>query len=432
LLPPKYLYLTVQTSYDLNIGGEKITVIQFLGGCREVGRSAVLVDNIMMDYGMKPAEPPQFPMNGISPKTVVVSHGHLDHCGVVPNLMDCNPELLMTPPTKDLSILLAKDSKKIMADNISIFGDEELREFTLKARTIGYDMPVESGQWEITLYDAGHIPGSSSIHLEGEVSILYTGDVKTEDTRLLSGANTRYPESDILIVESTYFDTIHPDRSELERQFVDSIKETLDNGGTAIIPSFAIGRTQEVMLILDKYGITPYVDGMGKEVYRIIEGYPDYVSNVKKLKKAFEKATFVNAKKRKKVLTEPCVVVTTAGMLNGGPALYYISRLYNDSKSKILLTGYQVEETNGRMALDKSVINVDGRLLDLKMKVEQYDFSAHSDDRQLKELVKDVCDKGCEIVFTMHGENTEQFAGWIKESIGVDAYAPQNGDVFFV
>ena len=140
----------------------------------------------------------------------------------------------------------------------------------------------------------------------------------------------------------------------------------------------------------------------------------------------------VEWKKREKILEEPAVIVTTAGMLNGGPALFYISRLYNDEKSKIILTGYQVEGTNGDLALRKGMINLGNRIVKLKMKVEQYDFSAHADDEQLKEYVRKVVEKGAEIVFTIHGENTEGFAEWIKSELGVKAYAPKNGDVFVI
>jgi putative mRNA 3-end processing factor len=117
-------------------------------------------------------------------------------------------------------------------------------------------------------------------------------------------------------------------------------------------------------------------------------------------------------------------------MLNGGPALYYLSRLYKDPKSKILLTGYQVEGTNGRLALKHGVVETDGAVLALKPRIEQYDFSAHSGDQELKQLVKDFCKKGTERVFVMHGEKTEAFAQWISEEIGVDAYAPANGESF--
>ncbi len=408
----------------------RMTVIQFLGGCREVGRSAILVDSIMLDYGLKPSEPPEFPLNGIAPKSVIISHGHLDHVGVAPNLVDYDPKIYMTPPTLDLSDIILRDSMKLMRN--PPYTPRQFRQFESNVIEVDYEEPIYIDGWEVTLFNAGHIPGSASIHMSKDVNILYTGDIKLEETRLLEPAYTDFPETDILIVESTYFGVEHPDRKELEKAFVESILETLDNKGHAIIPAFAVGRTQEVLMILERYGITPYVDGMGRDVCSIIERYPDYVKSVRALRRAMKNAIPVERGMREKILEEPSVIVTTAGMLNGGPALFYISRLYNDEKSKILLTGYQVEGTNGYMALNNGMIDLGNRIVKLKMKVEQYDFSAHADDRQLKELVRKVVDRGAEVVFTVHGEDCEGFANWIREELGVEAHAPKNGDVYVV
>jgi putative mRNA 3-end processing factor len=181
-------------------------------------------------------------------------------------------------------------------------------------------------------------------------------------------------------------------------------------------------------MLLDAYRITAYVDGMGLEVYKILRKYPEYLKNPGLLDRAFERAITVKDQQRDSVLREPAVIVTTAGMLNGGPALFYLSRLYKDPRSKILLTGYQVEGTNGRLVLEHGIIETRGEVLSLKPKVEQYDFSAHTGDSELKGLVKDFCKKGTERVFVLHGDKTEAFAQWISEEIGVDAYAPINGE----
>ncbi len=407
-----------------------MTVINFLGGCREVGRSAVVVDSLVLDYGIKPSEPPEYPLNGISPRAVIISHGHLDHVGVAPNLMYYDPEVFMTPPTSDLSHILLKDSMNIMES--PPYGRKEFLQFESNTIEIGYNQPFEVDGWEVSLINAGHIPGSASVHLSKEISILYSGDVKLEETRLLNRADMDYPETDILIVESTYYGVEHPERKELEKRFVESVTETLDMGGHAIIPAFAVGRCQEVLMILHKYGITPYVDGMGKEVSKILGRYPEYIKDIKMLKRAVKNAIPVERGKRERVLEEPSAVVTTAGMLNGGPALFYISRLYNDEKSRIILTGYQVDGTNGEMALNRGMINLGHRIVKLRMGVEQYDFSAHADDTQLKTLVERAVNRGVETVFTVHGENTEEFANWIREEIGINAYAPNNGDIYVI
>ncbi|RLI85681.1 MAG: MBL fold metallo-hydrolase [Archaeoglobales archaeon] len=407
-----------------------MVVIQFLGGCREVGRSAIMVDSVILDYGMKPSQPPEFPLNGVSPTEVIITHGHLDHVGVAPNLMDFNPAVYMTPPTRDLSTILLKDSMNIM--EYPPYSRRDFRQFESNVVEVDYHEPFYVSGWEVTMYNAGHIPGSAMVHMSKDTNILYTGDIKLQETRLLQPAELNFPETDILIVESTYFGVEHPDRRELEKAFVESVVSTVENGGYAIVPAFAVGRTQEVLMILEKHGITPYVDGMGKEVGKILERYPQYVKSARQLRKALKKAIPVERGKREYVLTEPAVIVTTAGMLNGGPALFYISRLYNDEKSKILLTGYQVEGTNGDMVLKTGMINLGMRTVKLKMGVEQYDFSAHADDEQLKEVVRKAADRGAEIVFTVHGEETEAFAEWIRDEIGIDAYAPKNGEVYVI
>jgi len=402
----------------------------FKGGCREVGRSALLVnDEILVDYGMKPGEEPLYPVDYVSPKAVLISHGHLDHCGAVPNLMDMQPEIFMTPPTADLAQVLAKDTLKIAEREGTpiAFDEREIQQMVLNTKTIDTGVEFHTHGYTAQFYNAGHIPGSSAIYLEKDgKSIVYTGDISTQETRLVPSAD-ELPEADALITESTYFGEDHPTRKETEKEFIDSLRDTIDLGGNVIIPAFAIGRTQEVLMALSDNGIPAYVDGMGVRIYKLLMNHPEYLKDPEKLKRAFDNATIVKGRKRENIPLNGTVIVTTAGMLNGGPVLHYINRLYKD-KSKIMLTGYQVEGTNGRMALDTGNIDNDGILQNLRMKIEQYDFSAHSGDKELKAMVNDFCDKGGEKVFTMHGENTEQFAQWVTDEIGVEGHAPANGE----
>ncbi|MDY6964469.1 MAG: MBL fold metallo-hydrolase [Halobacteriota archaeon] len=387
------------------------------------------MDDLLLDYGMKPSDPPQFPLNGIRPRSIIVSHAHLDHSGIVPNLMDLKLDVFMTPPTRDISYLMGKDTIKIGKEQgILPFIEEDLKKFMEKTTLVSYNEDFFTSGYSVRLHDAGHIPGSSCIYLEGKKSLLYTGDINTMDTRLINGADPNYPAADILIIESTYYNKSHPNRAELEKAFIESITETLDNGGNAIIPCFAVGRTQEIVMILHAHGFSPYVDGMGIEVFEIIEKSPSFLKDEKELTEAFDNVRFVKRRRRSGVLSEPSIVVTTAGMLNGGPVLYYISKIHNDPMSKILLTGYQVEDTNGRKAIEQHRIEVDGRILNIIAKVEQYDFSAHADDAGLKSIVSKFCDSGVECVFTVHGDDTKGFAEWIRENCECDAIAPENGD----
>ena len=185
-------------------------------------------------------------------------------------------------------------------------------------------------------------------------------------------------------------------------------------------------------MLLDAHGISAYVDGMGVAAYKIMAKYPDYLRNPTHLERAFNNATMVNGRKRDKLPLDSSVIITTAGMLNGGPVMHYLKKLYKDAKSKIMITGYQVEGTNGRMAVDTGIIENDGMLQHLKIKVEQYDFSAHCGDRELKSIVKEFCDRGTEHVFAMHGEEAEGFAQWIRDEMDVDAHAPELGERFTV
>jgi putative mRNA 3-end processing factor len=230
-------------------------------------------------------------------------------------------------------------------------------------------------------------------------------------------------------VESTYFGTVHPTRKQTEQAFIESIRETLDLGGTAIIPCFAIGRTQEILMLLYRHNTHAFVDGMGIDATKMIQKHPEYIKNENALNKALANATRLHAGRRHLVFQEPSVIVTTAGMLNGGPVLYYIKKVFDDARSKILLTGYQVEDTNGRRAIESGYIEDNNIFYHLKPQVLQFDFSAHCGDAELKKLAKHMADKGAETIITVHGENTCGFAEWIQKEIGIDAIAPQNGDI---
>ncbi len=410
--------------------------LRFLGACREVGRSALFLDDsIMLDYGIKMGEPPEYPVNGVRPQVVLLSHCHIDHSGLVPNLMDLEPDIFMTPPTADLANLLLRDSLKI-AESTGVnapYDAGDVHAFMYRTKTVDYRAKFHTHGYDVEFYDAGHIPGAACIHVTSKSgkSLLYTGDINTSDTRLVLGA-VEFPDADYLAIESTYFSKDHTSRKETEAAFIESLKSTLDIGGNVIIPAFAIGRTQEMLMLLDAHGIRPYVDGMGKDAYEIMMKHPSYLRNPTHLKRAYDNAIPVKSSKRDDVPMESSVIVTTSGMLNGGPVMYYLNKLYNDPKSKIMLTGYQVEGTNGRMALDTGIIEYNGMVLQLRIKLEHHDFSAHAGDKELKGIVKDFCDRGTKAVFTMHGDNTEGFATWIEEEMGIKAYAPVVGEEFIL
>lgn len=177
----------------------------------------------------------------------------------------------------------------------------------------------------------------------------YTGDIKTIDTYLQKGATV--PKADILITDGN---RTHPNRKELEKEFVDIIDETISRGGIAVVPAFAVGRTQEVLIMLGNINHPVYLDGMGQDITRLFLQFPDHLKDAELLRESANKVEWIsNSSERKRVLYQPCVIVTTAGMINGGPIINYIQRLRSDPKSSIILTGYQVEGTNGRLLMEK-------------------------------------------------------------------------------
>ena len=366
---------------------------------------------------------------------MIISHGHLDHCGLAPNIMDLEPEVYCTSLTAKLSGLLARDTLKIAAKkgHVIPYYLEEIQEFERSVRPIGYGKEFNSNGYSVCFYDAGHIPGSSMVHIEkDEQTLFYTGDLNTIRTELQKGADADFPDSDILLTESTYFGRDHTPRKILEERFITSVKETIESGGRAIIPAFGIGRTQEIMLILKKHGLFAYVDGMGVDVFNIMKRSPEYVSDIKKLENAFASENIVKRENREEIINEPSIIVTSAGMLNGGPVLYYIDEICNDPRSKIHLTGYQAEDTNGRRALERRYIENGKRTVKLNCRLELYDFSAHCGDAQLKEVVKTFCDRGTETVIAVHGDNTEGLANWVNEELGVKSFAPGNKEIKYI
>jgi len=277
--------------------------LRFLGGAGEVGRSAVLVnDALLLDYGMKTGNPPDFPVGGargIDPDAVVVSHGHLDHVGTVPALLsgDARPPIHWTPPTYELALTLARDTLKLHGGSYDCpFTENDLKRVTEVSESHGYRETFEAAGHDVTFYNAGHIPGSAHVLVDdGDTRLLYTGDLHTEDQRLVAGTTAR-PDADVVVCESTYSDVEHEDRDAVEERFAESVRTTLWEGGSVVVPAFAIGRTQEMLLICEAHDIPCYVDGMGTEVTRMLRRYPGFVRDADALRRATSHARFVDGR----------------------------------------------------------------------------------------------------------------------------------------
>ncbi|MFH1056438.1 MAG: MBL fold metallo-hydrolase, partial [Candidatus Micrarchaeota archaeon] len=347
--------------------------LRFLGACREVGKSCVAVETqelrVAMDCGLKVHDHNEYPpLENLGFDACILSHAHLDHSGSIPVLYkQANIPTFCTFPTIPLATLLLEDSEKIaqLNGNQLPYRKADAHKLYQKFTPIPYNSEYEFYDGSsFELYDAGHIPGSSGVLFSSKEggkkkTVFYTGDFNYSDTRLLAKAKLpdgRKEKIDALVIESTYAFREHTDRRKLENAFIGKVKDCLADGFTALVPSFAVGRSQEILLVLhallnSKEKI--YLDGMGRKVVAILSDYPSYVKNDGALSGALEKTSFVkNNAERKKILGKPCVILTTSGMLDGGPVLHYIQELGNGGKAKIFLTGFQVAGTNGRALME--------------------------------------------------------------------------------
>ncbi len=413
--------------------------LQFLGGADEVGRSAFLLDTnserILLDYGLKvETTPPEFPklvkekLNGI-----LWSHGHLDHLGATPILFKRgqNCPVFGMKATSDFARILLKDSLKIADfEGYSLgYNIGHVKKILKNFRPIKFRKHYGIGKTKITPYDAGHITGSAMFRLENKKSVLYTGDFKIDDTRLMKGADLKIENVDILITESTYSDREHPDRQKEEMRFVDFVKSTLDNDGVALVACFAISRTQELLLVLDEYELDYpiYIDGMAWNATQIINSYPELQREYDMVKKVLQRT---NAKpvgspaRRKKIIKEPCIIISGSGMLAGGPIAFYLKKLYDKEESSLSLTGFQVPGTPGAHLLETGRFVNHEMNVKLKMRYKKFDFSSHASRSEIFKLIKKV---NPEKIFCVHGDKTEEFANELKIEHGFDAIAPENG-----
>ena len=410
-----------------------------LGGCNEVGRSSFVVDSgekFLLERGIKLL--PQGTFDPLPIQTnmdaVIISHAHLDHSGSLPGLFaDSRFLTYMTPPTLQLCKILWFDSLHIAgmeSENVP-FSKEDIAKAERYTFPAVYKRKLDiTKHCSMTLFDAGHILGSAMVKLAmGEKSLLYTGDFKPEETRLFKGADLNTGKVDYLAIESTYGDRNHPKRKECEKLFIEEVQNTIEKGGFALVPAFAVGRSQEIIDILFEHKVNApiYLDGMGQRVALATMRFPEYLKDPKQLQKALKHAHWVKNKgARAKVLKKPGVIVTTSGMLTGGPIFDYIKRLHDDEKSGIFLTGFQVEGTPGRMLMETNKIEIDRQLYDVKAKVAKFDFSAHASQQEMLHAIKKWQP---EKILLVHGDKEviDVFRQKIKEETGIEALVPQLG-----
>jgi hypothetical protein len=446
--------------------------IKTLGAFQEVGRSCLLVETaeskVLLDCGIHPGSRnawdayPRLDWADVSPgdiDAIVISHAHLDHMGFLPAMYKYGYDgpVYCTEPTLPLMTLLQNDFVKIaqIEGGRLIYDQKDIRDGIQHAITLPYGMVTDiSPDIKLVFNNAGHILGSATVHLhigEGAHNIVYTGDYKYGRTQLFDSATWNYPRVETLITESTYGakEDIMPVREEVEMNFVNSINSVLKNGGKVLIPIPAVGRAQEILLVIDQYmrnkvlvEAPVYTEGMISEATAIHVSYADYLSRELRTKildegvNPFKSEYFTEVEhpsNREEAYREgPAIIMATSGMLEGGPVLDYFENIAPSDRNKILFVSYQVQGTLGRRVLDgtsqASLMDESGKIkiVDVKAAVQKVEgFSGHSDYNQIIRFIGKLRPK-LQVVLVNHGEKrkTENLAYAIQRIYRVPALHP--------
>jgi len=445
-----------------------------LGGSREVGRSCLMVEanesTVLLDCGINPGshdpnrsyprlDTDEFKIDKLD--AVIITHAHLDHCGLVPFLYKYGYDgpVYCSEPTSVLMTLLQLDYLDVTSreGGYTPFDQKNVREVVMHTIPLKYGVVTDvAPDMKLTLHNAGHILGSSIAHLhigEGLHNIVYTSDYKFGKTMLLEPASLVFPRVETLITECTYGGQgdLMPSRSTVETKLVSIANETFKRGGKVLIPMPAVGRAQEIMMILDnhmKSGVLMeapiYIDGMISEATAIHTAYPEYLSREIKDKilhqdvNPFQSDYFVNVNhpsEREGIIGGgPSVILATSGMLEGGPAVEYLRHLAADERNTLIFVSYQIEGTLGSRirngTKDITLLGTKGKVeaVRLNMEVESLEgFSGHSDRNQIIEFVRRISSKPSRVIVN-HGEyrKCDQIAGAISALFKIRTTAPEN------
>ena len=413
-----------------------------MGGTHEVGRNAVLLESgeksLLLDYGVKIGDKPEFPGHVRSRDVdgIVLSHAHLDHSGGIPLFyLSGSKPLFATPLTVEIMKILIKDMIKLSGYWLP-FEYIEFDAMMKHRKDLGYGTKARMGDIEFSFMNAGHIQGSAMVELKAKGKrILYTGDINTVQSRLVHGAKVPRQEFDAVVIESTYANTDHQDRREIEATFVAAIKEVLHQEGKVLVPAFAVGRSQEMLSVMQghKLNANTVVDGMARAVNRITADHPGFVRTPKTLMKVFNRTREIRGwRDRRQAVRRADVIVAPSGMLQGGTAMYYMERLALSENNAVYLVSFQVPGTGGAKLLESGRFPIKEVEQEVKAKIRHFDFSSHCGKSHLEAFLRGL--KGKPDVYVIHGEpeNCESLAQWARDELDLKAVAPEEGDEFKV
>ncbi|MFX1552481.1 MAG: MBL fold metallo-hydrolase [Promethearchaeota archaeon] len=430
--------------------------ITFLGSCREIGRSGILIESksgakCILDYGIgfNNGDRLPFKTDFENLKAIALTHSHIDHSGALPFIFKtCKVPFYTNSISLVITEILINDMIKI-SNYPYPFGFRDLDKLRQNAYFLknGNRQKI-SDNFFLTFIDAGHIPGSVSILLEVDNKrIFYSGDINTQNTNLINPANYMdVPQINALIIESTYALRDHPPRKSLEEKFVERVNEITENGGKILIPAFGVARSQEALLILEKYDYNGkiFMDGLARKISNIYLEYPEFIKDIKAFRKVLKRTQFVSKKKdRMHVKKSSGVIISPSGMLKGGAAIEYIETILTDPVSAIYLVGYQVEGSPGRSLLDNGIFKFkesrkkknffENFQIEAKCDYDYFDFSSHADSLHLYDYIESLKfqNKSNNDIFCIHGDNksTTTLASELVKK-GYNSVAPEIGEVY--
>lgn len=379
---------------------------------------------------------PGFPSH-VSPRNIqaiILTHAHLDHSGSVP-IFHISTEIPVygTLVTQHLSKMLITDFIHLSHYYLP-YEFLDLQTMMSCFINLEYKRHTSIRGLNVELLNSGHIPGSAQVIVERrDKRLLYTSDFNPVDTQLLRGADQEYHDIDMLIMESTYADDEHHNRKDEEQRFIAKVNQIVEGGGTVLIPSFAVGRTQEILCLFaaNKFQYPIVVDGMAVIANEIIGQHMQFVRDPQLFKKALTMTTAIRGwKDRRRATKRPGVIVSPAGMLTGGNAVFYMNTIAKTAKNGVFLVSYQVPDSPGRRVLDAHKFIINGKTRKVKADIDHFDFTSHAGKTELLETVKRVDCRGP--VFLVHGaeENCRQLALAIRETLGFEAIAPSTGEIY--